>query len=324
MSPIIVRAGGPFDPQQDFGLLAKLPGRWVGQGFNLIARPNLQGKPKGPANPVFFLELNATQETLEFTAIGGDIPNRGTIEVTAELHAVHYLQSVTDIITMTAIHKEPGLWVHVPVTAEGGESYVRHAVIPHGDALLAQSSFFTTVNSGPDIKPVNSFPFPIADPIPALNADPAHPLGAPYTDPYTNPVEGPKGNAFPGNVLPANPDGTTLDPAKTIKDPTQVLLAQISDQNIVSTDVIGISTTPQPSGILNIPFVAKNANAVQMDAIFWIETVDRDPEVIPDPNGGNGDARKSQFFQLQYVQRVILDFDDVHWPHVSVATLIKE
>jgi hypothetical protein len=27
--------------------------------------------------------------------------------------------------------------------------------------------------------------------------------------------------------------------------------------------------------------------------------------------------------QLQYVQRVILDFDNTHWPHFSVATLAK-
>jgi hypothetical protein len=316
MSPTIVRAGGPFDPQVDFGILAKLPGRWVGQGFNLIARPNLQGNPASPTNPVFFLELNATQETLEFTAIGGDVPNRGSIEVTAELHAIHYLQSVTDVVAMTAIHKEPGLWVHVPANAEGGESYVRLATIPHGDSLLAQSSFFTTVNGGPVIKPVNSFPFPITDPVPALNADPANPLGAPYINPYLNPVEGPNGNAFPASALPSG-----LNPANTIKDPTQVLLAQIADQSIASTDVIAISTTP-PGGIVNIPFVAKNANAVQMDAIFWIETVNKDPNVIP--GGGAGQDPKSQFFQLQYVQRVILDFNNIHWPHVSVATLIKE
>jgi hypothetical protein len=325
MSTMIVRAGGPFDPKKDFGLLAKLPGRWVGQGFNLIGRPNLQGNPRSPTNPAFFLELNATQETLEFTAIGGDIPNRGTIEPTAELHAIHYLQSVTDIVAMTSIHKEPGLWVHVPANKEGGETYVRHAVIPHGDALLAQSTFFTDpnkpVHGPPDIKSVNSFPFRIADPIPGLNADPANPLGAPYTDPYTNPIEGPNGNAFPGNALPSNPDGTKLDAAKTIKDPTEVLRAQIADQNISSTDVIVISTTPPPSGILNIPFVVSNANAVQMDAIFWIETVDRDPYVNPNPSP---EPSKSQFFQLQYVQRVILDFDNIHWPHVSVATLIKE
>src|SRR5579872_268838 len=77
----------------NLGLIADFPGRWVGRGFNLIARPARQGVP---TNPPFFLELNGTQETLEFTAIGGDVPNRGTIEPTALLHAVTYMQSVTD------------------------------------------------------------------------------------------------------------------------------------------------------------------------------------------------------------------------------------
>ncbi|MFZ0481175.1 MAG: hypothetical protein WAL71_18695 [Terriglobales bacterium] len=54
-----------------------------------------------------------------------------------------------------------------------------------------------------------------------------------------------------------------------------------------------------------------------MDAIFWIETVQ--------PTDG-GDP----FLQLQYVQRVILDFPPapnaaiIHWPHISVATLVKQ
>jgi len=28
--------------------------------------------------------------------------------------------------------------------------------------------------------------------------------------------------------------------------------------------------------------------------------------------------------QLQYSQKVILDFGDIEWPHISVATLIKQ
>jgi hypothetical protein len=53
-----------------------------------------------------------------------------------------------------------------------------------------------------------------------------------------------------------------------------------------------------------------------MEAIFWIETVQ--------PTDG------SPFLQLQYVQRVILDFPPkpgagiIHWPHISVATLVKQ
>jgi len=272
-----------------------LPGRWVGKGFNLIARPARQGVA---TNPPFFLQLNGTHETLEFTAIGGDIPNRGTIETTALLHAVTYLQSVTDCVNDTGIHKEPGLWVHVPKTAENPqETYVRQATIPHGDSLLAQSSVAITVNTGPDIKPVNSFPFPIADPIQALNADPAHPLGPPYTDPYLQ-------NPLPPDCLPHG-----LLAADTIKDPTNVLRAAIKGQTITETVVLVISTNPV-GGIVNIPFVVKNANAVQMDAIFWIETVKH--------------ASGRQYLQLQYVQRVILDFLDIHWPHFSVATLIKQ
>jgi hypothetical protein len=297
----VFRASASAQPaNDDLGLLHDLPGTWIGNGFNLIARPARQGKPN---NPVFFLELNGTQETLEFTAIGGDVPNRGDSEPTALLHAVRYLQTVADCSNHQFIHKEPGLWLHVPSTAENAqETYVREAVIPHGDSLLAQSSFFETKPGGPDIGPVNSFPFPItADPLPALNDTTHQTIEFPgYIDPYLNPD-------FPQTCLPAG-----LNPGATVKDPTEVLRAQIQGQDILETDVIVISTTPA-GAVVNIPFVVKNANATQMDAIFWIERAAR-----PDY-----DHREQDFLQLQYVQRVILDFDDIHWPHVSVATLVK-
>jgi hypothetical protein len=182
----------------------------------------------------------------------------------------------------------------------GGESYVRQATIPHGDALLAQSTFFTTVAGGPTIKPVNSLPFSASLPIPGLNGDASGnfppPEGTPYIDQFLNPT------------LPAAPFLTGLNAADTVKDPTIVLRAAIASQKIVNTVVIAISTAT-PGNIVNIPFVQKNANAAQMDAIFWIETVER-------PDG-------QRFMQLQYVQRVILDFIGIHWPHISVATLRK-
>jgi len=293
----VAASAAPANP--DLGLLHNLPGRWIGKGFNLIARPAREGDP---SRPVFFLELNATQETLEFTAIGGDIPNRGETEPTALLHAVHYLQTVADCADNTFIHKEPGLWVHVPPTAENkSETYVRQAVVPHGDSLLAQSSFFTTVSGGPDIQPVNALPFPLTEPIPALN-DVTHATitNPEYIGPYLN-------DPLPAECLPKG-----LNAAATIKDPTEVLRAQIHGQNIIETDVIAISTADS-GGIVNIPFVVKNANASQMDAIFWIEKVSRP----------SFDERPTDFLQLQYVQRVILDFDNIHWPHVSVATLVK-
>jgi hypothetical protein len=65
---IAFRASHALDKVQgNLGLLGDLPGTFIGTGFNLIARPDKQNN-----NP-FFLELNATQEILEFANIGGDI-----------------------------------------------------------------------------------------------------------------------------------------------------------------------------------------------------------------------------------------------------------
>ena len=51
-------------------------------------------------------------------------------------------------------------------------------------------------------------------------------------------------------------------------------------RTIVKTEVLQVSTqlgdANKPlQGILNIPFVVCNANATKLDAIFWIETVQR-------------------------------------------------
>ena len=50
------------------GLLAALPGKWVGKGFNQIWRPFHGTSDR-------FLELNLTHETLEFSPSIGNIPN---------------------------------------------------------------------------------------------------------------------------------------------------------------------------------------------------------------------------------------------------------
>jgi hypothetical protein len=277
---------------KSLGLLAELRGHWVGHGFNLIARPDKQN-----AQP-FFLQLTSTKETLDFTPIGGGIPNRGSVQLDATLFGLHYLQQVSDRTDDTGIHVEPGLWIRVPPTTDPAvaiDTYVRQAAIPHGDSLLAQSTFTTTVAAGPVINPVDSTPF--TGVIPGLNA----PAATPITDPaYLKPF---LTDPLPPFLSPS------LNAAATIKNPALILLEEIKAQSITSTVVIAISTTPV-GGIVNIPLVVRNANAAQMDAIFWIETVQH-------PIAG-------EFLQLQYVQRVILDFIGIHWPHISVATLRKQ
>ena len=51
----------------------------------------------------------------------------------------------------------------------------------------------------------------------------------------------------------------------------------------------------------------RNANAASVDATFWLETL----------------QGQSAPTQLQYAQKVLLNFNGLSWPHVSVATLQK-
>ena len=56
------------------GVLASLRGTWTGTGLNTIWRPNsVPGQDR-------FLELNLTDETLQFEEINGEIPNRGLLQ----------------------------------------------------------------------------------------------------------------------------------------------------------------------------------------------------------------------------------------------------
>src|SRR5690242_6291905 len=80
-----------FPIQSPLGLLAQLSGKWTGHGFNQIFRP--QQPSTGSDN---FLELNLTNETLEFTEIPGEIPNRGSVQGDVSIFGLTYLQQVAD------------------------------------------------------------------------------------------------------------------------------------------------------------------------------------------------------------------------------------
>jgi len=270
-----VPRGGGVELEAELGALAKLPGTWVGNGFNLIARPDKQG------GLPFFLELDATKETLEFTPISGPIPNRGSEQDDISFLGLTYLQRVSDAFTNGGLHIEPGIWLSVPATSapQAEASVVRMATVPHGTSLLAQGRGFT-VQGGPQIEPVSSTPTKV-------NGEPIAELG--YLDPFDNAT-------LPQGI-----------PQGAVANPNLVLTEAIKDQNITETVVLIISTQPS-GGIENIPFLVENANAISMNAVFWIETVQLE--------GGT-------LLQLQYTQTVVLQFDEINWPHISVGTLLK-
>ena len=155
VDPLVGPAAALAATANPLGPLADLPGKWVGKGFNQIWRP-FHGTTDR------FLELNLTEETLEFSKGIGAIPNRGLLQPDIELAGIYYLQQVKDVIAGVGIHVEPGFWVTVPRTSNPAEpvTVARMASIPHGTTVNAQGTALS-VAGGPSITPVSIRPFPI-------------------------------------------------------------------------------------------------------------------------------------------------------------------
>jgi len=286
------------------GPLSALPGTWKGTGFNQIWRPfhHPQGQDR-------FLELNFTTEQLEFDLVPGPIPNRGLLQGDVNLHGVRYLQQVLDAHAKgpngkpAGLHVEPGLWLHVPALTHPSDpsTVARLGTIPHGTVILAQGQAVTT-KGGPAIQKVDLTPFKIGQPtqkVPFPEQDLSKPSHF-RTD-------------------PANLPGLTqaqLDDVNGFL--TQGLAGKTVQQTITLTVSTSIQQVHPPSsggGTANIAFLdgvggKPNAHAAQMDAIFWIET-------LAAPGGAHT-------LQLQYSQRVLLNFNGLTWPHISVATLTRQ
>lgn len=298
---IAAEAHGPAPSPSPFGPLAHLPGTWKGRGFNQIWRPFHGSQDR-------FLELNETIETLQFETIPGDIPNRGLLQADINLHGVRYLQQIQDAHVkgpngkLAGIHIEPGIWLSTPATTnpQDPSTVARMASIPHGTTLVAQGDTLPVINHAPPIAPVSITPFLI---------NPPH-----------SPIQFPESNlGIPSNFRTPHADIPNVTQAM-VNNPNIVLSQAIANQNIISTTTLNVSTTPlnpptTGGGTSNIAFLqgaagGPNAQSAQVDATFWIETIKE----------ASGAIR----LQLQYTQRVLLNFNGLSWPHVTVATLLKQ
>jgi hypothetical protein len=290
----------PTAGDDGYGPLAQLEGTWQGTGFNAIWRPNSSpGQDR-------FLELNITSETLTFAKIAGAIPNRGLMNPDINMCGLTYLQQVAEAQDNYGLHIEPGIWAIVPPTTDPGlqQTVVRMGSIPHGTVILAQGVTFDAP-SGPEIDDNNIIPFQIGtDPPPNSDFDAAEKI---FTEL----------NLDISTEFRCCSPGVTQD---MVVNPNSVLTAALAGQTITGTTVLAVSSQPHPvpgGGTANTAFLEAgsnppggNANAAEVDAVFWIETV-------TDDDG-------TEFLQLQYTQLVQLEFNGLRWPHVSVATLLQD
>ena len=332
------------------GPLSDFVGTWSGIGFNTIFRPQKQTFPLPiPVPGDNLLELNLTSETLSFSPSLGSIPNRGMLQDDIFLNGVPYVQSINDVTNPappTGIHFEPGIWLSVPVTTNPQEpiSLARLASIPHGTTIVAQGVAFPPKAGPPNIHSVDITPFPVGG-------------GAPIKFPSQTASK--QDTARIPQDLTAWIKAGTITQA-LLDDPNSLLRNAIAVQNILSTTTIVVSTDPASplfgGGTDNIAFLLgnaagtiPNANAVTVSAAFWIETVEHQLH-IDFPNGSaptTVEPRGAPFglpvpsflldppiqltgpriikvtsTQIQYSQTVILNFNGLSWPHVSVATLV--
>jgi hypothetical protein len=337
------------------GPLAAFAGTWTGSGFNTIFRPNSNQTPtqlpvQPPGPPLDnVLELNLTTESLAFSPSLGSVPNRGMVQGDVFLNGVPYMQTISDVTIptqKTGIHVEPGIWIIVPPTTHPaeGETLVRMASIPHGTTIMAQGTS-RVINGPPTIPPVDITPF-----FTRTNEKIR----------FDNQTAAKAGTSRIPQDLTAFIAAGTITQAM-LDDPNTFLRNHINGQTIVSTTEISVATSaPAPlfgGGTDNIAFLegdathlGPNAQAVRMTATFWIETVEHTirvpifkpgqppltiageaprahghpvPRFLVNPPIEITTPRTIKVFstQIQYTQEVMLNFNPLTWPHVSVATL---
>lgn len=298
--------------EEKLGALNLLRGCWrnepnlPGRGWNLIALP-FATEPGSPIN--YRLLLNQYNEELVFSVIDGPVPNRGihnspigdSVDQDQFLFALDYQQSIKQIASADspvsgkagkpgdAIHHEPGLWLNILNEQTDAMDIARLATIPHGDSVLAVGQ--SQVHAGaPNIPDVNALPI-------GATQD----LSSNYLAPYQH--------------FHLNKFQNLFDPTL----PNDLLRQANNGVNILRTTVLHVDTDIPTGGIVNIPFVVKQANATSMQSTFWIQ------ELAETDNAGKPKLR------LQYSQTVMLEFflrfdgkpGLIRWPHISINTMEK-
>jgi hypothetical protein len=255
-----------------------------------------------------------TNETLVFTKINGPIPNRGLAMHDINMFGLTYMQQISEASTGAGLHIEPGIWASVPHTTDPNvpPSVVLMASIPHGTVVLAQGVAEVHPGGPQNIPDNNILPFFFGSPQPA-NSD-FNSVAQTFTELK---LSTPTTFRF---VAPGVTQAIVKNPNSVLQT---ALASSLQGTSMKSRTFLNVSTTHSivkagGGGTANTAFLASsgnppggNARASQVNATFWIETIAG--------TGGQPDKH-----QLQYTQLVMLDFNGIHWPHVTVGTLQKQ
>jgi len=290
-----------------------------GRGWNLIALPFA----KAGQRRNYRILMNQYNEVLKFNKIDDKVPNRGiTFTRPADpadqrVAALDYEQTIAQISAKDIsesglagppnlpIHHEPGFFLHMREQRTNDLDIARLGTIPHGNAVnaLGQSQ---VIEGPPEIGDLSGFPEGVSDDIVDAVEKATDPNS--YLFPYNQFTQKPfkgvlEGTGFPG-FSPAN---------------ANALLQGGLPGNVTRTTVLPMDTEVLEAGIVNIPFVVRQADAAEMRATFWIMELD---EV---------DEKGRPRLILAYSQFIFLDFFNrfdgrpglIRWPHISINMMEK-
>ena len=233
------------------------------------------------------------------------------------IHGVTYIKQINKAGNPPAeLHAEPGISALVPRPA------IRLSLRPYADgvdptrSVINAQGVFQVIPGGPQTVPDNNvLPFFFNTPAPTNAQFDQVALTFSELD-LSIPTQF---RQEPSGITQADLQNIVKNPNSVLQDALQKSLQGTS---MKSRTFLHISTTNSVikggGGTANTAFLTSstdphvgNARATQVEATFWIETI----------AGTGGQPDK---LQLQYTQLVMLDFNGIHWPHVTVGTLVKQ
>lgn len=222
--------------------------------------------------------MNQYNKRLVFSTVDDNVPSRGiTADRTARadqlVAALDYEQTIEQIAAADMpssgdagpvglpIHHEPGLFLHMKQQRVDGFDIARLATIPHGNAANAVGRS-VVIDGPPTIGDLSGLPEGVTTDIAAAvhaadDAQSRRPL-----DRYL----------FPYHHFTVHPFEGLLSPADT-----NALLQSGLPSDVVRTTILDLSTELDQAGIVNIPFIERQADASQMRSTFWSWNSPTDP-----------------------------------------------
>jgi hypothetical protein len=202
-------------------------------------------------------------------------------------HGLYYLHHVTDAASRQSLLIAPGMWLmlHARPQPTAAQRVVRLAILGEGHTILADGTAATT--SGPaQIDAVSPMPVDLAS-------------ARPITDERTS---------VP--LSDALPEGVSAD---VLSDVNAILRPQIADQRVQCTTTITIANHAGiEERLRGMPFTLSNPESLGLQCSFWLQ-------MLADPA-----RRGHELLRLQYSQTILIQRDGIGWPHISLATLLKQ